>query len=376
MAELLILRDLMNTNCLEADDDLLEAVLKRCSFNINEAVATLSEMGFELPEAEVDEERLLSRELSEAEEHQKTLYSASLNEHAFRTRVLKFENAAGPNPKEYTRLFLPVQKGYGGAIVGSKYIFSNKIIERARDLLPHGFPHAHLIIKFLDEKVLEELGIDSLSCLMIEGVHKDQAERTQELLLDHIAKILNTFQDRSAQSPPLTSPSEAIKDSSGQRSNSLLRQVDVRGLNALHAEEMRHIFVDNSNLFIGAQNRTGSFDGSVRINVGQLARLLATDAKGRELPGARVVAGSRPAGAGAAAGAGTGVWEKWEASGFRTDVTSRGPAGGEQHVDEFLHAQVRLVAHACMLATSHDRAFADDVVPIPVLVAICGRVGH
>ena len=334
--EVQILRDLMHASCFEIEDDLLEAILKRSDFDLDEAVARLSEMGFNLSTQDVDDDVLLTRELSEDEERKKETYTASLNDNEFRSRAVKFQHAAGPNPRQYVRLFLPIQKGYGGAIVGAKYKYTNKILKSAREMMPNVSPREHLVIRFLEDAVLESLGITDVSCLVIEGVDQDQTERTQELLLDHIAKILQTYQDRPAPHVAAT----ANSPSTGTASLGTLRQTDIRGLHALHVEEMRHIFIDNSNLVIGAQNRNGSFEPGVRINVNELARLLATGTCGRELPGSRVVAGSRAM----ASEASAGLWDRWEASGYRTDVSLRAHGVGEQHVDEFIHAQVRILS--------------------------------
>ena len=87
----------------------------------------------------------------------------------------------------------------------------------------------------------------------------------------------------------------------------------------------RHVFVDNSNIFIGAQAAHGG-DPAVRISPEDIARLLRPN-------GAAVVVGSKPP-------ASDGIWHRWEAAGFRTKVCARDESGHEDTIDDFLHAQI------------------------------------
>jgi len=109
-------------------------------------------------------------------------------------------------------------------------------------------------------------------------------------------------------------------------------------------EMRRHIFVDNSNVFIGAQNKDrNSTDYTIRINAKELASILECGASSslttfaspdsRSLAATRVVAGSKPP-------ANSGIWVHWEDTGFKVKICSRDvDTGAEDLVDDFLHAQ-------------------------------------
>jgi len=107
----------------------------------------------------------------------------------------------------------------------------------------------------------------------------------------------------------------------------------------LQPELRRHVIIDNSNLFISAQNRGGRHDPSVRINPEVLGRIFG-GVEGKT--GTRLIAGSKPPAKGK-------IWQVWENAGYRVKVCSRDvDTGAEDLVDEFLHAQAMnaVMAHA------------------------------
>jgi hypothetical protein len=93
-----------------------------------------------------------------------------------------------------------------------------------------------------------------------------------------------------------------------------------------HQGQRRHVFVDNSNIFIGAQHAGGIPDPSVRISPRAIARLLRPN-------GSAVVVGSKPPST-------NGIWQQWHAAGFRVKVCARDETGHEDTIDDFLHAQI------------------------------------
>ena len=192
----------MHSNGYEVDDDLLDAVLRICNFDPDQAVARLETMGFrfELQQGggdgidvdvhdDDDPDMGVTRNLSDEEKLLKEAYAASLSEGTSRQREEVFAEAAGPNPRRYCRLFLPVQNGQGGAIVGTKFQYTNKIIEAVRAMSRSSGHHPHLIVRFLDDKILQANG-QNVSCIMVEGVLQDQVEKTNELLLAILPLIL------------------------------------------------------------------------------------------------------------------------------------------------------------------------------------------
>ncbi len=99
----------------------------------------------------------------------------------------------------------------------------------------------------------------------------------------------------------------------------------------------RHVFVDNSNIFIGAQHRGGTLDPSTRISPTAIARLLQAN-------GTAVAVGSKPP-------ASSGIWQRWEQAGFRTKVCARDENDREDTVDDFLQNQINRTLHHCAPAT-------------------------
>ena len=92
------LKNLIQTNGYEIDDDLLEAVLRKCDFDPDQAAARLVDMGFRLetsfPDDDVDENDdmddddvvVVSRRLSEEEERLKEEYSSNLSDETSQSR--------------------------------------------------------------------------------------------------------------------------------------------------------------------------------------------------------------------------------------------------------------------------------------------------
>lgn len=102
----------------------------------------------------------------------------------------------------------------------------------------------------------------------------------------------------------------------------------------LSAPRQRYVLVDNSNVFIGAQNRNREGLGQdylVRVNADALSDLL--NGGPQRLPGTRIVAGSKPPST-------NDIWQRWESAGYTVKVSCRDNiTNKEGMVDEFLHAQ-------------------------------------
>jgi hypothetical protein len=99
------------------------------------------------------------------------------------------------------------------------------------------------------------------------------------------------------------------------------------------------VFVDNSNIFIGAQHRGGALDPSIRISPTAIARLLRATANG-----SAVAVGSKPP-------ASSGIWQCWEQAGFRTKICARDENDREDTVDDFLQNQINRTLHHSAPAT-------------------------
>lgn len=139
----------------------------------------------------------------------------------------------------------------------------------------------------------------SSGMLTIQGVHSRQIELASEHVNQHIARMRVM--------PSAASVSSALTPA---RPPAATRTI-------------RHIFVDNSNLFMGRPQR---FD-RMRINVPELTRILAKGADGM-----RFMAGSDDLGTRCR-------WvEQW--SGYTTRIARKSADGTETMVDECIHAQV------------------------------------
>mmetsp|Transcript_30672 Transcript_30672/g.44013 ORF Transcript_30672/g.44013 Transcript_30672/m.44013 type:complete len:339 (+) Transcript_30672:1-1017(+) len=117
----------------------------------------------------------------------------------------------------------------------------------------------------------------------------------------------------------------------------------------------RHVFVDNSNVFIGAKQQGSTFNNNARIDIRKLATLLVGHSTS---PGTKIVAGSKPPING-------GVWNIWAKADFQVKVISRdSDTKKEDTVDDFLHAQI-------LVATAKSR-IAHDPVGTNTLVLATG----
>jgi hypothetical protein len=126
------------------------------------------------------------------------------------------------------------------------------------------------------------------AAVVIQAVHTQQAELASELIARHVERMM------------------------------------APAVGTAEPRAYRHIFVDNSNLFIGRSQK------HLRINVPELTRLLT-----KGVDGLRIMAGSDDSARG-------GRWvEQWK--GYRIQIAAR--QGSESMVDEFLHAQIY---HCCL----------------------------
>ena len=117
----------------------------------------------------------------------------------------------------------------------------------------------------------------------------------------------------------------------------------------------RHVFVDNSNIFIGAQSfamPARTMDFTVRLNAVYLASLLDKGAHGAHGVasdgGCRIVAGSKPP-------AKNCVWMVWDRVGYRVWVCGRDPdTWKEDLVDEVTYKKEYLNLFS---SNSHEQAY-------------------
>ena len=114
-------------------------------------------------------------------------------------------------------------------------------------------------------------------------------------------------------------------------------------------EQRRHIFVDNSNIFVSAQHKDPTRqDFAIRVKSNTLGRLLRNGDK----EGTRVVAGSKPP-------ADESIWQYWESVGFKVKVCSRDvDTGREDLVDDFLSSQ----AQGCVMNRQGERPGENTLV--------------
>jgi hypothetical protein len=87
-----------------------------------------------------------------------------------------FKAAAGENPHRFCRRFIPVDKSIGGYIAGKKYCHLNRIKDDS----------TAESIAFVDQSHLAS----DVSCILIEATTDRVADRAEQLLHDHIAKLL------------------------------------------------------------------------------------------------------------------------------------------------------------------------------------------
>ncbi|CAE7219285.1 unnamed protein product [Symbiodinium natans] len=110
-----------------------------------------------------------------------------------------------------------------------------------------------------------------------------------------------------------------------------------------------HMFVDNSNISIGAQLLpTGLRDFSKRLNIARFTQVVAN---GRRIA-RQVVCGSKPPRTSA-------IWQHWDRNGYQVMVEWRSP---EDNREQFVDG--RLVAEALMHVNSVGNANPDNVLVV------------
>jgi hypothetical protein len=105
-----------------------------------------------------------------------------------------------------------------------------------------------------------------------------------------------------------------------------------------YADERVHMFVDQSNLFIGSQKVTNAsgetaMNNRVRVSAGEAVKVMADgrDVLEKHVAGSTVSDGSDAA-----------VWQKWRDIGCKVHLEKREKGEGEQSVDDLLIAQIGL----------------------------------
>ncbi len=203
----------------------------------------------------------------------------------------------------------------GGLLVGCKFQHSNEI---ARNV--GGNCRISFLPKDINKRFEDKIG----GCLLIEADDLSSIQRAEDALLARLSELI--FPAQTVRPRPVPIP---VVNALPVVPPTIVLQPELR----------RHVIIDNSNLFISAQNRGGRHDPSVRINPKVLGRLFG-GVEGKT--GTRLVAGSKPPAKGK-------IWQVWENAGYRVKVCSRDvDTGAEDLVDEFLHAQAMnaVMAHA------------------------------
>jgi len=191
-----------------------------------------------------------------------------------------------------------IEMGYGPFEIKYDYIHVHK--ELAGEFLQHVVNTTRSKTPLIDPEAFLCLELNTSSgVLTISGVHSRQIELASEQVKQHIARMRMALSAAPVSSAlTLARPPAAAKT-------------------------LRHIFVDNSNLFLGRPQR---FD-RMRINVPELTRILT-----KGVAGVRIMAGSDDLGPRCR-------WvEQW--SGYKTQIAQKTAKGAETMVDEFLHAQI------------------------------------
>jgi hypothetical protein len=236
------------------------------------------------------------------------------------TLLERMQIAAGPQQRAF-RQFLEVPQNAGGIIVGAKYKHANEICSRAG---------GRCIIRFLpkqveasngDSKEGAETQSTTPAYLIIEADTKASVDMAAGELT---ARIADLFVERHHRAEPSKQQFQSAIDDPNNKVEAVPSVV-------LQPEQRRHIFVDNSNIFICAQSHNGHKNAATRIDALKLGKLLR---KADNLDGTRVVAGSKPP-------ASNAVWGYWESAGFRVKLAHREPdTNTETVIDDFLHAQI------------------------------------
>eukprot|EP00808_Paulinella_micropora_P002236 g76242.t1 len=165
------------------------------------------------------------------------------------------------------------------------------------------------------------LGKDSLLGFVVITGTKIEVQETKDL----IQAIVNTI-------PPKRVPKPSSDRGGGRRippSPPQLRRLNTQS--GVYA----HIFIDYSNIFIGAQHREGKIDPSIRTDVTKVARVLQGNL--RDPIGMRVIGGSIPR-------ATSRIWDLWREAKYTVHLCERS-ASGEVFLDDMLHGQ----AFSCIL---------------------------
>jgi hypothetical protein len=236
-----------------------------------------------------------------------------------------------------------ISENLSGLIVGTKYMHTLKIAADAGD---------DCTIRFVDKVKLREVlaqasssggaGANSsppgtgVDCLVIEANSQEALDKAEDGVNNRINYLLGHPPKPVA--CPKPSPTKSSMTSAAAAA-AAPRAIVAQG--QLAPAKRRHVFVDNSNIFIGAQSfamPARTMDFTVRLNAVYLASLLDKGAQGAHGVasdgGCRIVAGSKPP-------AKNGVWMAWDRVGYRVRVCGRDPdSGKEDLVDDCLIAQM------------------------------------
>jgi len=268
--------------------------------------------------------------------------SAAMSEVSQMTLPQKWSLAAGPPTKPF-RVLVGISENLSGLIVGTKYMHTLKIAADAGD---------DCTIRFVDKVKLREVlaqasssggaGANSsppgtgVDCLVIEANSQEALDKAEAGVNNRINYLLG--HPPKPVVCPKPSPTKSSMTSAAAAA-AAPRAIVAQG--QLAPAKRRHVFVDNSNIFIGAQSfamPARTMDFTVRLNAVYLASLLDKGAHGAHGVasdgGCRIVAGSKPP-------AKNGVWMAWDRVGYRVRVCGRDPdSGKEDLVDDCLIAQM------------------------------------
>ena len=265
----------------------------------------------------------------------------------------KWSLAAGPTTKP--RVLVGIPENLAGLIVGAKYMHTLKIAADAGD---------DCTIRFLDKVKLREVlahasssggaGASSsphgtgVTCLVIEANSAAAVDAAEagvnnriNFLLGHPPKPVVSPKPSPTKSPMTAAAAAAAAASARAAAPALSTTTAIVAQGQLAPAKRRHVFVDNSNIFLGAQSfalPAGTMDFTVRLNAVHLAKLLDKGAHGANGVasdgGCRIVTGSKPPSK-------NGVWMAWDKAGYRVRVCGRDPdTGKEDLIDECLIAQI------------------------------------
>eukprot|EP00597_Dinobryon_sp_UTEXLB2267_P009264 CAMPEP_0170091608 /NCGR_PEP_ID=MMETSP0019_2-20121128/25174_1 /TAXON_ID=98059 /ORGANISM="Dinobryon sp., Strain UTEXLB2267" /LENGTH=473 /DNA_ID=CAMNT_0010311605 /DNA_START=20 /DNA_END=1441 /DNA_ORIENTATION=- len=263
----------------------------------------------------------------------------------------KWDRNAGKVKAEHEFFFFP--KSSSGFIVGKGFKSMKEIIQKVK---------FDCTIRFVNLKD-EDSDNDLCGCLLIEANSSEALKKASLLLHERIqygismvdtntsAEVMNEKASSSTSSsslaPPSAKRSSSVPPAKRNSSASTAKQNSVVSTTKqnsvvstakqsivasppklLQAAERRHVFVDNSTIFIGA-NRRGGSTNNAHFDIHKLTALLVAN-----LPGTKFVAGSKPP-------ITSGVWKIWKADGFQVEVTTRGyDCDSEDNVPRVLYNQI------------------------------------